>query len=382
MIVTAEITAVTFLKGYVRHLGQNGWDVRIIGRSTGRLEPWAQSEGAVGLSVGFEREPAPLADVKALAQTLRLLLKDRPDVVVTATPKAGLLGTVAAWIARVPVRVYQVWGLRLETETGLKRRVLAALERVAVMASTQVVANSASLAEELASEGLVGRRPVRVLGAGSSHGVDVMHFAPSSGGPLDDGTRRFLALQPDDLAIVFIGRLAIDKGIDTLVQALGMCRDRGRRVRALIVGPVENVDVGSLVPDAVSDLVHLVGSATDVRPYIAAADVLCLPTLREGFPNVVLEAASMGVPAIVSDATGAVDSVVAGVTGQVFPVGDAAALADAIERYIDDPEQVRRHGEAARERAVNDFEQSRIWDLQLDNIEQQWARSRGAGRSR
>ena len=370
LVVTAEVTAVTFYKGYVRFLRDHGWTVSVIARSEGRLEEWAADEGAIAYSVDLAREPSLFRDVKALMQIIRILRRIRPDAVVSATPKAGLIGTIASRLASVPVRVYQIWGLRLETERGMKRALLETTERLAISSSTRCLANSESLARVVRAAGLSHARAITVLGSGSSHGVDTEYFSRDLSPTADAATLRFLATVPADVTVAFIGRLSRDKGIDTLLNSLDLCLARGLCVRALIVGPAESWEAES-IGHACADALHFVGGVEDVRPYIMAADILCLPTLREGFPNVVLEAASMQVPAIVSDATGSVDSVVPNITGLIFPVGDAGQLAQCLIRMAGDRDSLVRMGKAARRHVLHDFQQPDVWRLYESELTEQ-----------
>lgn len=358
IFVTVEITATTFLTGYIGFLRDQGWDVTVATRDEGHLQQWGNSLGVRVEPIGFVRNPSPLADARALAQCVRLLRSLRPDAVLTATPKAGLLGTVAAKLAGVPVRIYQVWGLRLETSTGVLRHVLHAMELVSLKAATKVVANSHSLVSRMEELGLVRPGAVEVPGAGSSHGVDTQRFAPGVDASIDPETQRFLDEVPADLTVAFVGRLAADKGIDTLFYALHLCESRGVSVRTLLVGPREDW-AGSAVEPA---RLHKVGSANDVRGYLAAADVLCLPSRREGFPNVVLEASAMGLPVVVSDATGCRDAVVDGETGIMVPVDDVDALAGAFIRLAENPQERSLLGSGGRRWVQEHFRQAYVWD--------------------
>lgn len=377
LLVTAEQTATSFYNGYAAFLQHAGWEVTVIARSTGELERWGKRQGIDVRHVGFVRKPSPFGDVKALVRTVLLLRSLQPDVVVTATPKASLLGMVAARLTRVPVRIYQVWGLRLETETGLKRKLLAALETVTVKCATQCVANSHSLAQVMVDHGLARPGEVVVPGNGSSHGVDLEWFAPGHY-ELPPRTRDFLAIgTPEYLTVAFIGRLTRDKGTHTLIEAIQLAEADGTVVRALLVGRVEDPRVESQLQTISKSTVQVVAEVDDVRPYIANADVLCLPTLREGFPNVVLEAAAMGIPAIVSDATGAVDAVIPDETGWVFPVENAAMLAEKLQEAAASAELRSIYGANALWRARAEFEQFYVWELQKENIEAQLRESLG-----
>jgi len=369
LIVTAEVTALTFYKGFVRFLVDHGWMVTVIAASSGKLEPWATGEGGRGLAVDFRRDPAPWPDLQALLKTFWLLRRLRPDVVLCATPKAGLVGTLAAWLARVPVRIYDLWGLRLETEHGARRALLALLERVAMAAATQVWANSRSLAAAATRMGLAGGKTIRVLGAGSSHGVDTEYFRRDVVAARPIEVEELRRANPTALILGFIGRLHRDKGVLDLLAATRRCADDGVDVRLVVVGDPEDPATVRGVDDAVSrGLAVWATGVTDVRPYLAAIDVLCLPTYREGFPNVVLEAAAMGVPAIVTDATGAIDSVVDGQTGWVTPTHDPTSLARLLSTMAADQSDIERRGLAAFGRVRSDYRRETVFDLKLETL--------------
>ncbi|AQP48848.1 hypothetical protein BW730_16465 [Tessaracoccus aquimaris] len=327
------------------------------------LDHLADSQGVEVIAVPMARNPEALSDLASLGRLFVRLRTLRPNAIVYATPKASLLTAIASFVCRVPVRVYEQWGLRLETTKGVERRCLSMLERATAALSTIVVPNSQSLARSLRDAQLTGRTPVRILGAGSSHGVDLDHFSRRANtSPLDSDTTAFVA-NARGLVIGFVGRLAPDKGLDTLLAALTICRRSGTDVRAIIVGGDDGPSPIHGQSQVEKQLVHFTGHASDPRPYYRAMDVLVLPSRREGFPNVVLEAAAMCVPAIVSDATGCSDAVSHEVTGLLFEVGSPGALADAITRLAADRELVRTLGCAARLRAERDYSQQTIWSL-------------------
>ncbi|WP_166805975.1 glycosyltransferase family 4 protein [Cryobacterium sp. TMT1-3] len=375
-VVTVESTALNFYQGYLSFLEQNGWRVWLIAASAGRLEGFAANENATAVSVQMERDPSPIKDFLSLIRMTRAIYLIRPDVVVTATPKAGLIGGVAAVLCRVPTRVYQLWGLRLETEVGLKRRLLMFTEMITLRSSTQVVANSESLAALVGTLRLAkGLRPL-VLGKGSSHGVDIVKFSDQAVfGEVDAATQAFLEKDPSSKTLAFIGRIHDDKGIDTLAVALEICFKFGTKVNVLMIGTKESQRAVDRIDQAARlGPIHWVGEVHDTRPYVNATDILCLPSRREGFPNVVLEAAAMGVPAIVSDATGVVDSVEDGSTGIIFPTDNAVALAQAINVLVKDSALRRDLGLRAQERVRSDFRAESIWALQEKNLREQLGR--------
>ncbi|MDR2930472.1 MAG: glycosyltransferase family 4 protein [Propionibacteriaceae bacterium] len=366
-LTTIADSAYVVYRGYLRYLREQGWDVRVASASDGSLERWAASEGARGYALPLVRQISLAADIRGLIAIMGLIRRLRPDVVVSATPKAGLLGTVAAWINRVPVRVYDVWGLRMETEHGMKRHVLGWSERVAMAAATDVYANSESLRRMCHALGLSGRKSVKVVGSGSSYGVDCEYFGRDCVDDIPPEVADFLGdAPPDRLVVGFVGRLTKDKGIDTLLDATQRCLDQGVSLRLILVGATEDERIVERVDVFCARGVALrVGHVDDVRGYLKVMDVLCLPSLREGFPNVVLEAAAMEVPAIVSDATGAVDSVVDGETGWIVPVGDAGQLAQMLRRLADDPVRRTAIGGNAREWVCRSFDRKQLWGSRL-----------------
>jgi len=361
LLVTSDISAAAFYRGYLAFLKSRGWDVTLVGHSTGDLERIAAEEGVRAVSIPMRRDPAPIHDLVSLARIVSLFVRSRPHVVVSATPKASLLGMVAAKLSGVPVRVYQMWGLRLETETGARRAVYRALERVTAAGATHVVANSVSLADAARAEGIA--RDILVIGGGSATGIDLAHFADDAPMPsVDASTAEFLALGRAPFTVGFVGRVNRDKGVETLLEAARITAARGVPVQLLIVGSSESEEIEKLVVEAAQELpVHRVLAVADPRPYFLAMDVNCLPTLREGFPNVVLEAAALGIPTITTDATGARDSVVDEVTGLIFPVREAQALADSIVRCATEPGLLGRFRDAGRARVRDQFDQAIVW---------------------
>lgn len=363
--VTSPQTVYAFLGRYLEHLVCDGWEVFLVTAPDENLYEFARTRGVKLRTISITRDPNVRSDIRALVGMLRVLREVRPAVFVYATPKAGLLGAIAAWVARTPRRIYEQWGLRLEGQHGVTKGLLYVTEWIACRLSTEVVANSRSLAEILRRKKLVGASGAVVLGEGSSHGVDVERFRPDSlEGELDNETRRFIERASEAFVIGYVGRVHKDKGIDAVLKAIQLANDQGSVVRAVIVGPVDELGGDIIVRDgkslAESGIVHFVGPVSDTRPYYRAMDSLVLMSLREGFPNVVLEAGAMGVPAVVSDATGAVDSVIDGRTGVVVPVGDYVKLSRVFVTMCDDREGVRAMGKRARQFVVENFESNNV----------------------
>lgn len=335
------------LQGRLRVLREAGFRVTLVSSPGDLLTRTAAQEGVESVAIPMQREIAPLADLLSLLRLCWLLCRLKPDMTEFSTPKAGLVGSIAALLCRVPARVYFLRGLKLETSTGIKRRILLAAERLASLCSHAVLCNSESLRNEARALGVAPESKLRLLGSGSSNGVDVERFHPGAG-----SLRRRLGLSHDAHVVGFVGRLTRDKGVPELIEAFDAILAAKPNAHLLLVGwfdASEDALSRSLRARIESHpRIHLTGYVADTAPYYRVMDVMVLPTWREGFPNVVLEAAATGIPVVTTLSTGSRDAVVPEVTGLLIPPGYPLAIRESVLQLLGSPERRCRMGLAAR----------------------------------
>jgi glycosyltransferase involved in cell wall biosynthesis len=354
-----------FYRGRLAYLRQHGFEVHLASAPGAALEATGQSDGVATHTLPLKRGVSPLADLACLFRAWQLIRRLKPDIVDGGTLKGGLLLGLASAAAGVRCRVYSMYGLRLETTRGLLRRVLALSGWVACACAHKVLCISPSLKRRAIELGLTRPDKLVVIGSGSVKGITVERFALSPEvRQRTERLRQELHIPAGAPVVGFVGRLVRDKGVRELVDAWERLRPRFPTLTLLLVGPFEEgdpVDVETRQRIESTPGIVAPGPVDDVVPYFHLMDVFALPTYREGFGEVSLEAAAAGKPVVTTTATGAQDAVVDGVTGFTVPVGNAAALADAVGRLLENPESARQMGEAGRQRAIAEFQPERIF---------------------
>jgi glycosyltransferase involved in cell wall biosynthesis len=343
-------------------LRRAGFHVVLVSGPGELLERMASRLGVECIALPMRRCIAPLADLLALVRLWWILGNQKPDIVEFSTPKAGLLGMIAARLRSLPRRVYMLRGLKLERSSGFKRWILLTAERVACACAHVVLCNSKSLRAEALALGLAPAGKLLVLGEGSSNGVDVERFSP---GP--SAVRDKFSIPGEAPVVGFVGRLTRDKGLPELIEAFDRILVAMPAAHLLLVGwfdAAEDALDSELRTRILSNpRIHCTGFVSDVAPYYRAMDVMVLPTWREGFPNAVLEAAASGIPVVTTESTGARDAVIPEVTGLLIPPGYPEAIYESVVKLLRDPERRFHMGRAGRAWVMEHYSEERVLAL-------------------
>ena len=326
-------------------------------------------EGVETIPVRIERKISLLADIKALYGLYRIFKREKPFIVHSLTPKAGLLSMMAAYFAGVPYRMHTFTGLIFPTKTGLMKSVLVFFDKIICRCATHVYPEGEGVKRDLISYGIT-KKPLKVIANGNVNGIDLDHFDPA----LYDvekkiKIRKDLGISESDFLLSFIGRIVSDKGIEEMVNAFLEIKKSHEKVKLLLVGPYEKK------LDPLPDYVHkeivsnpdiiTIGFQKDVRPFFAITDVFVFPSYREGFPNVVLQAGAMGKYSIVTDINGSNEIIEEGLNGTIIPVRDTEKLIEAIAYAITEGDRHREPDARYRALIRKKYRQQLVWEAQL-----------------
>lgn len=379
-VVTVPITFETLYREQLTYLAHQGIDITLVSSPGVGLAAIAKSLNMKYYPMPMARKAEPLHDLHALLTLARLFRSKRFDIVHSSTPKAGLLTALAGILARTPVRIHTFTGQVWVEMKGISRRILRLCDWIIGHLNTQCYADSKSQRDFLIEERLIKASKISVPGAGSVSGVDLKRFSPNVFGKGHAAAiRRELGISEWSFVILFVGRLTKDKGIKELISVFLTLQRELKKVDLILVGPFEP-ERDPLPKETLDELsnnprIHVVGFSQEPEKYMAAADVFCLPSYREGFGSVIVEAAAMGLPSVASRVAGLVDAVVDGETGLLVPAKDVDALKHALIKMLSAPEIRHQMGRAARERAVRDFDSRIVNRLVVEEYKKLAARS-------
>lgn len=342
-----------------------GYDMVAVTSPGPELDELRDKDGFHCVVVPMERHISIVNDLKSLIKMISVFRKEKPQVVHSMTPKAGMICMVAAWLTRVPVRIHTFTGLVWPTATGVKRKILMMTDWLTCACATHVIPEGQGVLNDLKNGGIT-KKPMKVLGYGNVKGVDMERFSPA----------RFKATKnPDVFTFVFVGRIVGDKGINELVEAFVKLHDKHKNTRLVLVGKYEHE------LDPVSDKTRKFIDSNDgidacgpkygddlLQMYVDA-DCFVMPSYREGFPNTVLEAGAMGLPSIVTDINGSREIIVNEKNGLIVPSKNANALYDAMERMLTDDKAREIIKSNARQIIESCFEKNFVQKCQIEFYE-------------
>ena len=323
------------------------------------LDSLKGKESVRTIAVPMERRISIFKDLRSLWQMWHVMRRERPDMVHSMTPKAGLICMLASFLTRVPVRIHTFTGLVWPTSTGLKRRILMFTDWLICSCATHIIPEGEGVKSDLLGHKIT-KKPLKVLGYGNVKGIDLDYFNPEGKG---------YQKSHDGFTFVFVGRVVRDKGINELISAFDRIRQEHPDTKLWLVGRYEN-ELDPLLPETSrrieqGDGIEMLGMQSDVRPFYAQADALVFPSYREGFPNVVIEAGAMGLPSIVTDINGSREIIIDGENGVIIPPQDEEALYNAMKNFIEHPEVIAPMAANARQLIASRFEKGFVRDCIL-----------------
>ena len=368
-ITTIPLSIDKLLEGQLSYMN-TFYDITAVSSEIEYLKRCAIAENVKFHHLEMTRKITPLKDLIALIKLFIYLKNEKPEMVHSHTPKAGMLAMIAAKLAGVPLRLHTVGGMPLMESKGVKRKILKGVEKLTYACSTTVYPNSNGLYNFILENKLTSQKKLKVIANGSTNGINTNYFS------VNQISEEFKQSLKDDLKIhesnfifVFVGRIVGDKGINELIQAFKKIIYNDLNIKLLLVGEEENA-IDPLNKETQQELskntnIIKVGWQKDIRPYLAISDVLILPTYREGFPNVVMQAGAMGLPSIVTDINGCNEIIENGKNGIIIPVKNVIAIEEAVFKIKDDKIFFNNLKKNAREMITSRYEQQLVWSAIL-----------------
>ena len=346
------------LQGQLRMLSEH-YEVVAVSSPGKDLEKVEKREGVRTVAVPMERQISPIRDLVSLFRLIRLFHREKPWMVHSLTPKAGLLAMIAAWICRVPVRIHSFTGLVFPTASGLKQKILIATDSITCACATTVLPEGKGVQKDL-ERFRITSKPLNIIGNGNINGIDLEFFVQTPA--IWEQAEKYR--KEEVLTFCFVGRIVRDKGINELVSAFQRLHQTYPNTRLVLVGPFEE-QLDPVLPETRQAIeqqaaIEWMGWQDDIRPFLAASEVFVFPSYREGFPNVVLQAGAMGLPCIVTDINGSNEIISEGINGCIIPSQNEQALYEAMEKMLN-LEERQKLAQQARPQIANRYERKALW---------------------
>lgn len=362
-ISTIPTSLETLLKGQLRMLSEH-YDVVAVSSPGEEMRVLEKREGVRTIAIPMERRISLIKDFISLIRLIILFAKEKPDMVHSITPKAGLLSMLAAWITRVPVRMHTFTGLVFPTATGKMQKLLIVMDRLTCFCATHINPEGEGVKRDLINYNITSK-PLHVIANGNVNGIDLEYFDRTP----EVMEKAYSYKKEGTFTFCFVGRMVKDKGINELVHSFLRLYQDDTRVRMLLVGPFEK-ELDPVLPEVEEQILHhpgicFIGFQSDVRPFLAASDALVFPSYREGFPNVVIQAGAMRIPAIVTDINGCNEIVLPDRNGMIIPAKNEQALYEAMKYFASHSVEVEKMAANARPLIVSRYEQRMVWNALL-----------------
>lgn len=359
---TIPLSLNIFYKGFFQELEREGYEVVAVSSPGSDLDEIQAREGIRTIAVPMERSISPLKDIRSLYKLVKTIKKEKPLLIHSITPKAGLLTMAAGWLCRVPIRLHTFTGLVFPSATGLKKQILKLTDRLTCAFATHITPEGEGVKRDLINN-CITRKPLEVLGFGNIKGIDSSYFDPN----LESVRKRAEEIVEEGVfTFIFIGRIASEKGVGEMVRSFKKIHDIYPATRLILIGwnEADTPELKKLIEtgDTGRNGIKYAGYQKDIRPWLAASDVLILPSYREGFPNSVIEGGAMGLPSIVTDINGANEIITHEVNGLIIPPRNENALFKAMLSLITDDKLRKTLSDNARPMIISRFEQKFVRD--------------------
>jgi glycosyltransferase involved in cell wall biosynthesis len=369
-ITTVPISLDKLLTGQLQFMSSY-YKVIAVSSEKDNLNKLGEKEKVDTFHVEMSRKITPVADLIAVFRLYLFLKREKPLIVHSHTPKAGIVGMLAAKLARVPHRLHTVAGLPLLEAQGAKRKLLDFVEKTTYACATRVYPNSMGLKNIIIDNKYCAIKKLKVIAQGSSNGINTSFFKADLF-PIEQiqQLKTELVLTDEHFVFVFVGRLVKDKGINELIEAFETLSKTHSKARLLLVGDYEH-DLDPLEDKTLETIksnkaIISVGFQYDVRPYFAISNALVFPSYREGFPNVVMQAGAMELPCIVSDINGCNEIIEQGINGTIIPVKNTKAILDNMVSFIENKNYYNQLQANARKMILSRYDQQVVWEAILE----------------
>ncbi|MCF6349757.1 MAG: glycosyltransferase family 4 protein [Flavobacteriaceae bacterium] len=368
-ITTVPISLEKLLENQLTFMS-NYFDITAISSNKKQLKKFGIENNIKTKHIELTRKITPLQDLKALWKLYKFLKKEKPEIVHSHTPKAGTIAMLAAKLAGVPNRLHTIAGLPLLETKGIKRTILNIVEKITYAAATQILPNSYGLKQIILVKKFCKESKLKVIANGSSNGINTAYFNPANYLETEnEKLRKRINILKNDFVFIFVGRLVSDKGINELVNAFENINNKFTNTKLLLVGALETeldpLENKTIVKIKNHNNIISVGYQQDVRPYFAIANVLTFPSYREGFPNVVLQAAAMNLPSIVTNINGCNEIIKHHKNGLIIPVKDKKALFVAMKELVLNTALRQKLIQNSRKSITTRYNQQLVWEKLL-----------------